>query len=196
MADKAFPVVCLGASAGGLDAYIRLIREIPVDAGAAIVVINHMRRQPTMLPEILGKATSMRVQLITKGMSLQQNHLYVIPPNCDLTLRDEAFRLSGLSKPNGWPNVITVFLKSLAKTWTGKPVAVILSGSGSDGAAALGAIKAAGGITFAQKPETAEFPEMPQSAIDTGFVDFKLSPEEIVASWHGFHLKARPRAQR
>jgi two-component system, chemotaxis family, protein-glutamate methylesterase/glutaminase len=176
---KNFPVVCLGASAGGLDAYTRLLREIPAEAGFAVVVVNHLRRQPTMLPELLGKAASMHVQRITEGMPLERNHVYVIPPNCDLTLSDHAFHLSPLSKPYGWPSVITVFLKSLAETWTGLPVAVILSGMGPDGADALRAIKTAGGITFAQKPETAEHPGMPENAIDTGFVDFELSPEEI-----------------
>jgi two-component system, chemotaxis family, protein-glutamate methylesterase/glutaminase len=83
------------------------------------------------------------------------------------------------SKPFGWPRVLTVFLKSMAEHWTGRPVAVVLSGAGSDGADALESIKAAGGVTFVQKRETAAHPDMPQNALATGFVDFELSPEDI-----------------
>jgi two-component system chemotaxis response regulator CheB len=179
MSDHSFPLVCLGASAGGVDAYIRLVRDLRPDGGCAFVVVNHLRCSSTSLPEILGRATSMRVQLISNGMAVERNHVYVIPPNCELTLRDNAFHLGTITKPFGWPRVITVFLKSTAETWTGRPVAVILSGVGSDGADALRSIKAAGGVTFVQKRETAQHPDMPQNAIDTGFVDFELSPEEI-----------------
>jgi two-component system chemotaxis response regulator CheB len=178
--DTGFTVVGLGASAGGLDAYKRIIRGIPAGAGLAIVVINHMRRRAQVtLPEILQKETSMPVELITQGMLPERNHVYVIPPNCDLTLRDGAFHLETLSKPHGWPNVVTIFLESLASSWKGCRAAVILSGLDSDGAAALRSIKAGGGVTFAQKPETAKFPSMPENAIDTGFVDYTLTPEEI-----------------
>jgi two-component system chemotaxis response regulator CheB len=121
----------------------------------------------------------LQVKFIADGMPVERNHIYVIPPNCELTLCDDAFHLGAISKPFGWPRVITVFLKSAAETWTGKVVAVILSGVGLDGADALRSIKAAGGITFVQKRDTAQHPDMPQSAIDTGFVDFELSPEEI-----------------
>ena len=179
MGEMSFPIVCLGGSAGGLDAYRRLIRNLPPHLGCALVVINHLRRSPTSLPEILGRATPMQVELITDGMAVVQNHIYVIPPNCELTLRDHTFRVTHISKTYGWPRVITVFLKSMAKTWTGRPIAVILSGLDSDGADALRSIKAAGGVTFVQKPETAEHPDMPLSAIDTGCVDFELTPEEI-----------------
>jgi len=179
MIDHNFPLVCLGASAGGVDAYIRLVRELRPDGCCAFVIVNHLRRSRTSLPQILGRATSMSVQLILNGMSVERNHVYVVPPNCELTLCDNAFHLVTISKPFGWPRVITAFLKSAAETWKGKPVAVILSGLDSDGADALRDIKAAGGVTFVQKRETAQYPDMPQSAIDTGYVDFELSPEEI-----------------
>lgn len=177
--ETTFPVVCLGASAGGLQSYIRLFHELPVDVGLAVVVINHMRHSRSLIAELLARCTPMPVQVISERMPLRLNHVYVIPPNCDLTLLDSAFHLSPLSKPWGWPNVITIFLESLAREWKGQAVAVILSGMGSDGVAALRVIKEAGGITFAQKIETAEYPEMPRSAIDSGFVDFVLSPESI-----------------
>ena len=176
--ETTFPVVCLGASAGGLQSYIRLFHELPVDVGLAVVVINHMRHSRSLIAELLTRRTPMPVQVISERMPPRLNHVYV-PPNCDLTLLDSAFHLSPLSKPRGWPNVITIFLESLAQEWKGQAVAVILSGMGSDGVEALKVIKEAGGITFAQKIETAEYPEMPRSAIDSGFVDLVLSPESI-----------------
>ncbi|MGI8990075.1 MAG: chemotaxis protein CheB [Bryobacteraceae bacterium] len=133
---------------------------IPTAAGWTIVVVKHLRRVHTTLPEILSRANFMPAQLITEDMSVERNNICVIPRNCDLTLRDAHFRLNPVSKPQGWPNTITIFLNSLAENWAGLRVAVILSGVDSDGAAALRTIKAAGGITFAQKPETAVHPEM------------------------------------
>ena len=179
--DKNFPVVCLGGSAGSVEAYIRILKALPADCGCgfAIVIVNHMRRTPTRLPEILSSRTAMPVQLITTGLSLERDHVYVIPHNRDLTLDDGVFQLAPLSKPSGFPRVITVFLKSLARNWKGQPVAVILSGLDSDGVEALRSVKEAGGITFAQEPETAPHPDMPDNAIDSGCVDFILPPEGI-----------------
>jgi chemotaxis response regulator CheB len=121
----------------------------------------------------------MEVQLIAEGMPLERDHVYVIPPNCELMISGGLFHLHSVSKSRGWPNVITIFLNSLAHSWKSKVIAVILSGLDSDGAAALKAVKSAGGITFAQKKETAQFPDMPISAIETGNVDFELSVAEI-----------------
>jgi chemotaxis response regulator CheB len=109
----------IGSSAGGVEPCIRLVREVPADAGLAIVIVNHLRRGPTMLPDILARVTSMQTHLITAGMSVERNHVYVVPPNCDLTLHDGAFHLNALSKPFGWPNRITIFLNSLAENWKG-----------------------------------------------------------------------------
>src|SRR6266404_161392 len=118
-----FPVACLGGLAGGLKPYTEVVREIPPDAGMAVVVVDHLRRTRIQLPQILATNTSMPVQLITAGLRLQPNHVYIIPPNKDLTLRDGAFQLSPLSKKHGWPRVITVFLESLARQWKGRPIA-------------------------------------------------------------------------
>jgi chemotaxis response regulator CheB len=106
--------------------------------------------------------------------------VFIIPSNCDLHLDGEVFHLKPISKPRGWPDVITVFLRSLTEYWDGKLIAVIVSGYDGDGAAALCCIKEVGGITFAQKLDTAIQPDMPESAIDTGCIDFVLSPEDIV----------------
>jgi chemotaxis response regulator CheB len=153
-----FPVVCVGGSAGGLDAYTRLLRHLPADLGVAVVI--------------------------------RPNHVFIIPAKRDLHVLNGEFRLKPISKPRGWPDVITVFLKSLTRHWEGKLIAVIVSGYDGDGAAALCGIKEAGGITIAQKLDTAGQPDMPESAIATGCVDFVLSPEDIA---HELALIARSR---
>lgn len=173
------PIVCVGGSAGGLDAYIRLLKNMPCDMGVAIVIVNHLRTVSTLLHEILPHYTKMPVELITERLDIQPNHVFIIPEKRDLHVLDGEFRLKPISKPRGWPDVITVFLRSLAENWDGQLVAVIVSGLDGDGAAALADIKAAGGITMAQKPDTAAEADMPESAIDSGRVDFILTPEDI-----------------
>lgn len=176
---KDFPIVCVGGSAGGLDAYIRLLQNLPADMGVAVVIVNHMRTVATMLPEILPKYTKMPVELITNKLDVKPNHVFIIPENRDLHVLDGEFILKPISKPWGWPDVITVFLRSMTENWGGKLIAVIVSGLDGDGAAALGGIKEVGGITIAQKLDTAIRPDMPESAIASGYVDFVLSPENI-----------------
>jgi two-component system, chemotaxis family, protein-glutamate methylesterase/glutaminase len=176
---RTFPVVCVGGSAGGLDAYIRLLKPLPADIGVAIVIVNHMTSMPTMLHEVLPRFTKMPVELITENLRIQPNHVFIIPSNRDLHILGGEFCLKPISKPRGWPDVITVFLRSLAKHWDGKLIAVIVSGLDGDGAAALSSIKEVGGITIAQKPGTAGEPDMPESAIASGHIDFILSPEDI-----------------
>ena len=176
---KNFPIVCVGGSAGGLDAYIRLLENLPADMGVAIVIVNHVRTMPTLLHEILPKYTSMQVNLITENLYIEPNQVYIIPPNRDLHVLNGKFVLKPISKPRGWTDVITVFLRSLTDYWDGKLIAVIVSGYDGDGAAALCGIKEVGGITIAQKLNTATQPDMPESAIDSGCIDFVLSPEAI-----------------
>ncbi len=178
-AAKDFPVVCVGGSAGGLDAYTRLLRHLPADMGVAIVIVNHVRNIATQLHEILPRFTAMPVELITERLDIQPNHVFIIPSQRDLHVLDGEFRLQPISKPRGWPDVITVFLRSLTKHWDGKLIAVIVSGYDGDGAEALRGIKEVGGVTIAQKLETAAQPDMPKSAIASGCIDFILSPEEI-----------------
>ncbi len=176
---KRFPIVCVGGSAGGLDAYTRLLRHLPAQMGVAIVIVNHLRTVSTLLHEILPRYTTMPVDLILEGMRVEADHVYIIPEQRDLHVADGAFRLKPISKPRGWPDVITVFLKSLTDCWDSELIAIIVSGYDGDGSAALRGIKEAGGVTIAQKTDTAKQPDMPQSAIDTGCIDFILSPEEI-----------------
>ena len=177
--SKDFPVVCVDGSAGGLDAYTRLLRHLPADMGVAIVIVNHLRTVATLLHEILPRYTEMPVELITEGLFIQPNRVFIIPEQRDLHVLNGEFRLKPISKPRGWPDVITVFLRSLTQYWGGKIIAVIVSGYDGDGAAALCGIKAVGGITIAQKLETAGQPDIPESAIASGCIDFVLSPEGI-----------------
>ncbi len=174
-----FPVVCVGGSAGGLDAYIRLLRHLPADMGVAIVIVNHLRTVDTQLHEILPRYSAMPVELITERLLIEPNHVFIIPAQRDLHVLDGEFRLMPISKPRGWPDVITVFLRSLTQHWDGKLIAVIVSGFDGDGAAALCGIKDVGGITIAQQLDTAGQPDMPKSAIASGCIDFILSPEDI-----------------
>src|SRR6202167_5935067 len=176
---KDFPVVCVGGSAGGLDAYTRLLQHLPADMGVAIVIVNHLRTVATQLHEILPRYTEMPVELITDRLLIRPNHVFIIPAQRDLHVLDGEFRLKPISKPRGWPDVITVFLRSLTEHWSGKLIAVIVSGYDGDGAAALCGIKEVGGITIAQKLDTAGHPDMPESAIQTGCIDYILSPESI-----------------
>jgi two-component system, chemotaxis family, protein-glutamate methylesterase/glutaminase len=173
------PVVCVGGSAGGLDAYTRFLVSMPNDLGVAIVIVNHLRRTATFLHEILPNYTTMPVQLITEGLILKPNHVFIIPAQRDLHVLNGQFRLRPISKPHGWPDVITVFLHSLVRHWKGKLIAVIVSGYDGDGADALCEIRDVGGTTIAQMLDTAKEPDMPESAIATGCIDFILSPEGI-----------------
>ena len=174
-----FPIVCVGGSAGGLDAYIRLLQNLPADLGVAIVIVNHLRTVATKLHEILPHYTKMPVELITEKLDIEPNRVFIIPEKRDLHVLAKEFRLKPISKPRGWPDVITVFMRSLTENWDGKLFAVIVSGYDGDGADALCGIKEVGGITIAQKPDTASQPDMPESAIASGCIDFILSPEAI-----------------
>ena len=165
-----FPIVCVGGSAGGLDAFIRLLTNLPPDMGAAIVIVNHITAMPTQLHEVLPRFTTMPVELITEDLRIEPNRVFVIPANRDLHVDGEVFHRLPISKPRGWPDVITVFLRSLAQCWDGPLVAVIVSGYDGDGAAALCEIKAVGGTTIAQTLSTALQPGMPQRAIDSGCI--------------------------
>ena len=147
--------------------------------GVAVVIVNHMRTMPTQLHEILPNYTSMPVDLITDNLIIEPNRVFIIPENRDLHVVDGEFRLKPISKPRGWPDVITVFLRSMTRCWDGKLIAVIVSGYDGDGAAALCGIQQVGGITIAQKLSTARQPDMPESAIASGCIDFVLSPEDI-----------------
>jgi len=191
------PIVCVGGSAGGLDAYTRLLRNLPGDLGVAVVIVNHVRNVATLLHEILPRHTTMPVELITDQLLIQPNHVFIIPEGRDLHVLDGEFRLEPISKPRGWPDVITVFLRSLTQYWHGRLIAIIVSGYDGDGAEALCGIREVGGVTIAQRLDTAGQPDMPQSAIASGCVDLVLSPEEMAdAIVRIAHLAYGPLADR
>lgn len=149
------------------------------DLGIAVVIVNHLRKTATLLHEILPNYTRMPVTLITEGLHIKPDCVFIIPPQRDLHVLDGEFRLKPISKPRGWPDVITVFLRSMAQHWQGKLIAVIVSGFDGDGADALCEIRDVGGVTIAQRLDTAGEPDMPASAIASGCIDYILSPEDI-----------------
>ena len=149
--------------------------------GVAVVIVNHITTMPTQLHQVLPRFSGMPVDLITEDLPIKPNRVYIIPANRDLHVDGEVFHLAPISKPRGWPDVITVFLKSLTEFWDGKLIAVIVSGYDCDGAAALCGIQQVGGTTIAQTLETAIQPTMPENAIASGCIDFVLSPEDIAA---------------
>jgi two-component system, chemotaxis family, CheB/CheR fusion protein len=175
-------VVGIGASAGGLEAFKTLLAHLPPDAGFAVVLIQHLDpAHHSMLSEILGRTTRVPVKEAADGMAVEPNHVYVIPPNAELTITNRVLKLTPRGQTPGPHMPIDRFLRSLAEECGSKAVGVILSGAGTDGAAGLQAIKEMGGVTFAQDPETAEFPSMPRAAEASTCVDFILSPERIAA---------------
>jgi two-component system chemotaxis response regulator CheB len=118
--DQDFPLVCVGGFAGGLDAYTRLLRNLPADLGVAVVIVNHLRTTATLLDEIFRHYTQMPVKLITEGLHIKPNCVFIIPAKRDLHILNGEFRLKPICKRRGWPDVITVFLRSLTQHWTGK----------------------------------------------------------------------------
>jgi two-component system, chemotaxis family, CheB/CheR fusion protein len=177
-----FPVVAIGASAGGLAAFTALLKALPSKSGMAFVLIQHL--EPThesTLTKLLSRTTGMPVVEVSDGIAVEPNHVYVIPPNKNMTIRQGALRLTPRSAASGPQHPIDDFSIALAEEQGNAAVGVVLSGTGSDGTYGLKAIKAAGGVTFAQDPKTAEWPPMPMSAITAGSVDFVLPPQRIAA---------------
>lgn len=177
-----FPVVAIGASAGGLAAFTELLKALPPKSGMAFVLIQHL--EPThesALTGLLSKATAMPVVEVSDGIAVEPNCVYVIPPNKDMTIRKGTLRLTPRSDVSGLQHQIDDFSISLSEEQGDAAIGVVLSGTGSDGTYGLKTIKAAGGVTFAQEPKTAEWPAMPMSAITAGAVDFVLSPKRIAA---------------
>ncbi len=175
-----FPVVCVGASAGGLAAFGAFLAVIPLDTGMAFVLVQHLAPlQGSRLAEILAKDTRMPVTEVSDGMEVAPNHVYVIAPNVNMAIEKRVLRLTPRVSTHGLHLSIDFFMRSLAADRASRAIGVVLSGTGSDGTLGLAEIKAAGGITFAQDPASAESAEMPASAIAYGSSDFALNPAEI-----------------
>lgn len=181
-ARKAPLIVGVGASAGGLDAFTQLLHALPTDTGMAFVLVQHLEpSRESVLTKLLARATEMPVQEVREGMRAEPDHVYVIPANADLSLMHGLLHIVGRKAPAGHHLPIDYFFRSLAQTRKSQAIGVILSGTASDGTAGLHAIKAEGGITFAQEPASAKFDGMPRSAIAAGWVDLVLPPERIAA---------------
>jgi len=176
----AFPVVALGASAGGLEALEGFFKVVPPTTGAAFVVVSHLDpKHPSMMWELIGRFTTMQVHEVVDGAVLEPNHVYVIPPNFYLSIFHGRFQLTEQEESPGVRMPIDTFLRSLAEDRGSSAVAVILSGTGTDGTLGLRALQASGGIVFVQDPDDAKYDGMPKSAIQTGLVDYVLPVQEI-----------------
>ena len=176
-----FPIVGVGASAGGLEAFTQLFKDLPADPGMAFVLIQHLARaHESMLTELLSKVTSMPVKEVKDGMIVEPDNVYVIPPDTGMVIFQGALHLTPREKARGYYMPVDSFLRSLALDRRNNAIAVILSGTGSDGSMGIKAVKGEGGIVFAQD-DTAKYDGMPKSAVDTGSVDFVLPPDKIAA---------------
>jgi two-component system CheB/CheR fusion protein len=175
-----FPIVGIGASAGGLEAATTFFKAIPPDLQIAYVLVLHLDPdRESAVTEILGRATRLPVSQVTDGMQIERDHVYVIPPNYEMTIDEESLHLSHREHRRAANTTIDTFLRSLAVAYGSDAIGVILSGTASDGTLGLEAIKGEAGITFAQEPASAKYDGMPASAIATGCVDFVLPPAEI-----------------
>ncbi|MFN8485995.1 MAG: CheR family methyltransferase [Caldilineaceae bacterium] len=177
-----FPVVGLGASAGGLRALQRFFEQMPAESGMAFVVIVHLSPEhESHLPMLLQAYTTMPVIQATETISLEPNRVYVIPPNRNLSTIDTHLRVSPLEESRSERAPIDYFFRTLASTHDSKAIGIVLSGTGSDGALGLRSIQEVGGLTVAQAPEDAEYNSMPQSAINSGAVELVLAAEQMPA---------------
>ena len=174
-----FPVVGIGASAGGLEAFTLLLHELPANTGMGFVLVQHLDPvHESALSKLLAKATAMPVREVTDNLEIQANHVYVIPPNTTLTIEHGTLKLQARKRSRAPTRSIDTFLESLAQDQHERAIGVILSGTASDGTVGLEAIKAEGGITFAQD-DSAKYDSMPRSAVAAGCVDLVLSPADI-----------------
>lgn len=176
-----FPVVGIGASAGGFEAMAELLKYLRPDIGMAFVLVQHLSPEhKSMMAELLGQETRLTVTEIRDGMAIEPNHLYVIPPNFDLAIMNSTLQLMPRESDRRKPHLsIDYFFQTLAADQGSNAIGIVLSGSASDGTLGLKAIKAANGITLAQDTDTAHYDSMPASAIAAGCVDFVMTPQEM-----------------
>lgn len=183
-----FPVVGIGASAGGLPALLRFFENMPQHTGMAFVVILHLSpKHKSSADHVLQRVTRMPVTQVVDALHIEPDHVYVIPPNQHLKMVDSYLGLTDLDRPRGSHVAIDIFFRTLAEVHRERAVAIVLSGTGSDGAVGLTRIKEQGGLTIAQSPADAEHEGMPDAAIRTGVVDFVLPvvemPQKLIELW-------------
>ncbi|KDR25501.1 MULTISPECIES: chemotaxis protein CheB [Caballeronia] len=176
-----FPVVCIGASAGGVEALLRLFETAPLSSGVAFVVVLHLSPDHTSHADsVIQSVTRLPVRQITASTLLEKDAIYVIPPGRSLSMVDGYLRLSEPESPRSPPTSIDVFFRSLADAHGSRSFAVVLSGAGSDGSVGIARVRERGGVTIAQRPDEAQYGEMPRNAIATGDVDLVLSVSDII----------------
>ena len=190
--QSSFPIVGVGASAGGVEALQVLFRSLPASTGAAYVVVVHLAPDhESQLAAILAKSTSMKVLQVVNDTAVEPETVYIIPPNRYLLLKGGILRLEPMPEPRPLPRAIDCLFISLAEEQQEKAICIVLTGADHDGTVGLKAIKAVGGMVIAQMPETAQHPAMPESAIDTGLVDYVLPIEEMGEALSGYINRSR-----
>jgi two-component system, chemotaxis family, CheB/CheR fusion protein len=191
------PIVGIGASAGGLDAFKKLFGAMPADGGLAFVLIQHLDpTRPSLTADLVGTYTTMRVTEADDGMQVEPNRVYVIPPNKYLSVHERVLRLSAPSAPRSMRMAIDHFFYSLAEAQRERAIGIVLSGTGTDGTLGMKEIKAAGGMTMAQDPETAQHDGMPRSAIAAGSADYVLPAERMAEALLAYRRHATFHAAR
>ena len=189
-----FPIIGIGTSAGGLEALELFLRHVPKESGMAFVVIQHL--SPTHvgnLPELLQRTTPMKVEQVDGAVRVKPDSVYVIPPNCDMTISNRILHLQVPGRTHGLRLPIDTFFRSLAEDCGVQSIGVILSGMGSDGTLGMCAIKEQGGLTLVQEPASAKFDSMPQSVSNAGYVDIIAPAEELPAQIISYLDCATPR---
>lgn len=182
-ANRAFPVVGIGASAGGLEAFKKFFAAMPATSGMAFVVVPHLDpKHKSLMVELLARQTTMPVQEAAQGLAVEPNAIYVIPPGYHLAIHDGNLELTAPDKGHGIPSAIDYFFRSLAADQQERAIGIVLSGTSSQGTQGLKEIKAAGGLVMVQSPDSAEYDQMPKSAIATGIADYVLPPAEMPAA--------------
>jgi two-component system CheB/CheR fusion protein len=198
--EKGFPIVGIGASAGGLAAFEAFFSAMPADTdpGMAFVLVQHLAPDhKSILSDLVKRYTRMQVFEVADGMTVKPNHAYIIPPNRDMAFLNGALQLLEPAAPRGRRLPIDFFFRSLAQDQHERAICIVLSGTGSDGTLGVRAVKGEGGMAMAQNPESTEYDGMPRSAIATGLVDFVLPPAEMPAQLiayaaHAFGKTPRP----
>ena len=194
-----FPIVGIGASAGGLAAFEAFFSGMPVDTdpGMAFVLVQHLAPDhKSILTELIQRYTRMQVFEVEDGMVVQPNCAYIIPPNRDMAFLHGALQLLEPATPRGQRMPIDFFFRSLAHDQHERAICIVLSGTGSDGTLGVRAIKGEGGMVMAQNPESTEYDGMPRSAIATGLVDYILPPAEMPAQLISYVTHAFGKARR
>ncbi|MBU0482654.1 MAG: PAS domain S-box protein [Proteobacteria bacterium] len=193
--ENSFPIVGIGASAGGLEAFEGFFRALADDSGAAFVLVSHLDpNHASILPELIQKKTAMQVHQVVDNMKVGPNQVYIIPPNKEMALLNGALQLLEIPMPRRANLPIDIFFRSLAQDQEERAIGIILSGTGTDGTLGVRAIKGAGGMVMAQDPDSSRYDGMPASAIATGLVDYILPPDKMPAQLMNYvgHQSRRP----